>query len=261
MKNTIFIFLFLLTSFVTNAQKGRIIYTDFEPDMMQYVTLDNTWFIDINYDNISDLKITGYIDPNWHFFMPLVYMLNGFEYCVSNPDTYLDSDTLTWKTYDDWYANHTLTGTVPYDGNGYCSYGFRTLKGNDYYYGWMSLWVNLNNPNLQYMQHGRDIYIDKMAFCTIPNYPLRYGQLSFLIDVDGIEDPLIYPNPIKDVFTVADAGIETISVVNLLGQCIITKECNNGAATIDLSGQPAGIYIMRMRLSDGMEYSQRIIKE
>ena len=25
--------------------------------------------------------------------------------------------------------------------------------------------------------------------------------------------------------------------------------------------QPAGIYIMRVRLSDGMEYSQRIIKE
>ena len=262
MKNVALLFMLLISSLCVNAQNGCIIYTDFEPDTMQYVTLDNTWFVDINYDNVNDLKITGYIGF-MHFFMGEVFMLNGFECCVSDEDTYLDSDTITWITHDDWFANSSLTGTVPYDGNGYGSYGFRTLIDNNYYYGWMSLWVNLNNPDPNYMMQGRDIYIDKMAFCTIPNYPLRFGQYD-LDDVDEtyeMPNVNIHPNPTNGTVIISGDNIAKLEVLNTIGQTVIKTEGCNDNITIDMSSQPAGIYFFKTTDYEGRKCTKKVIKK
>ena len=261
MKNIALLFLLLISSLCVNAQNGSIIYTDFEPDTMQYVTLDNTWFVDINYDNINDLKITGSIGF-MHFFMGEVFMLNGFECCVSDEDTYLDSDTITWITHDDWFRNTSLTGTIPYDGNGYGSYGFRTLIDNNYYYGWMSLWVNLNNPDPNYMMHGRDIYIDKMAFCTIPNYPLRFGQESLDDNVSETDEMMltIHPNPTNSIITINGYKLKTIDVINISGQSVLQTTCDGDEVIINLSGQPSGIYFFNITDSEGKKCVRKVVK-
>lgn len=67
----------------------------------------------------------------------------------------------------------------------------------------------------------------------------------------------VYPNPAADGINVKSATtITKIQVMNLLGQDVYNKTNNTNEAFIDLSSQPAGVYIVRVNDS----YNVRIIK-
>ena len=262
MKKITFIALLFFATLGLTAQSGEILYTDFEPDTMQYVTFDNTWYVDINYDNASDFKLSGY--QAMHFFMPTIDMLNGFECCVVHEGTYLDSDTLVWVTHDDWYANGSSITTDPWDGNGYLLYGFRILIDNNYYYGWMYLWVNLRNPDINHMIHGRDIYIDKYAYCTIPNYPLRWGQtaLNESVEENTCNQVAIYPNPTDGVLNISfseNTDCQSVEIYAVDGRLLKSQISN--FETVNISSLNSGIYILKVNMADGREFTERIVKE
>ncbi len=74
-------------------------------------------------------------------------------------------------------------------------------------------------------------------------------------DIDGIDGDLkIYPNPASDMFVIEYlAGGQadlTLEIINMNSQIVLTRYFKNVTRideTLDVSGIPAGIYLLRIR--------------
>ncbi|UPT71875.1 MAG: T9SS type A sorting domain-containing protein [Flavobacterium sp. JAD_PAG50586_2] len=72
---------------------------------------------------------------------------------------------------------------------------------------------------------------------------------------------MVYPNPVKDILNISyDKGVTAISVYNLLGQQVITKNPDANEAGIDMSGLASGAYLVSIQ-SEGKIKTVKIIKE
>lgn len=70
-----------------------------------------------------------------------------------------------------------------------------------------------------------------------------------------------YPNPVKNVFSIAnDSLIEEISVTSILGQQIFAKKVNSLQTDIDTSLLSKGVYFVKIS-SEGLEKTIKILKE
>lgn len=70
-----------------------------------------------------------------------------------------------------------------------------------------------------------------------------------------------YPNPVNDILTVTNSNdIETLSVINMLGQTIISKQINSNNAQIDLSSLNNGVYFVKVSV-EGKNKTLKIIKQ
>jgi photosystem II stability/assembly factor-like uncharacterized protein len=75
------------------------------------------------------------------------------------------------------------------------------------------------------------------------------------INEAGVSLPKIYPNPARDIVNIElpVSGMRTVTIelYDMIGKVVLNKECKNGAAKsiekIDVSGLPAGLYILKVR--------------
>ena len=68
---------------------------------------------------------------------------------------------------------------------------------------------------------------------------------------------LIYPNPTSGILFINTDNIESISVVNLLGSIVLTK---NNSNNIDLSSLPKGSYVVSIKSNNNV-FVKQIIKK
>jgi hypothetical protein len=74
-------------------------------------------------------------------------------------------------------------------------------------------------------------------------------------------DLTVYPNPVKDILTLSLArNITNVTILNLLGQEVMTKEVNDNYFQIDLSHLSAGAYLLRIT-ANNQQKNIKIIKE
>lgn len=162
--------------FTNFIEEAPIIYTDFEPDTCQFITSnhDSDFVFDIDNDGSIDMVLSGY--THLGAVLIKITMSNGFQICRSNENTILNADTLTWFHSDD------LSNGFPLDSYRK-RYGFRKTGNEQYYYGWMEVyWDGVFVPD------GKNIYVDRIAFCTISDYPLHWGQTCLNnIEFEGSE--------------------------------------------------------------------------
>lgn len=71
-----------------------------------------------------------------------------------------------------------------------------------------------------------------------------------------------YPNPVKDVLNLSYVStISNVSVINLLGQEIISKKINANQSEVDLSALSAGTYLVKVTTEENLEKTIKIIKQ
>gem|GEM_PF-2017256 len=73
----------------------------------------------------------------------------------------------------------------------------------------------------------------------------------------------IFPNPTNDKFTIqTDNLIEayTLEILNTTGQVVLTKKISNSVEQVDLSGQAAGVYFVKLQLGNN-SVVRKIIKQ
>jgi hypothetical protein len=81
------------------------------------------------------------------------------------------------------------------------------------------------------------------------------------IDSNTLSGLQYYPNPVKNTVTFSNtSNIDTIAIVNITGQRVISKSIDNTTAQIDLTGLSEGIYFAKIT-SDGKTRTVKIIKE
>jgi hypothetical protein len=75
--------------------------------------------------------------------------------------------------------------------------------------------------------------------------------------ITGIEinDPFLefYPNPVTDILSVRyHAGIDEVTVANLIGQIVVSKKVNGKETSVDFSNLGSGIYLIRLHSRDNL---------
>ena len=228
-----------------SQEDGTIIYTDFEPDSVIYpVHID---YIDINYDNEWDVKFIREIYGGFG-------VLECNDYWGVRHLTYNFNDSLSsikkWSTYVELLTY----------GNDY-HIALLHKVGAECYYGWMKLYVEKHDTSW----HDPSVTITEMAYCTIPNYPLKFGQKSLTDDevaeIDGFNRQYeLYPNPADDrlVLKLADEHkCENVAIYSIDGRML--KSQDSDFENIDVSALTRGVYFVRIRLQEGSVFSEKIV--
>jgi hypothetical protein len=130
------------------------------------------------------------------------------------------------------------------------------------YYGWYHC----------YGMEGRDypggpylfkIYVDKIAFCTIPDYPLCYGETI----ITGVEEngsnafATIHPNPTTVFVTITGENLQQADVINLLGRQVLSVRGKGDELHIDMADLPAGVYFVTVTNEEGRRCVRKVVKK
>ena len=70
----------------------------------------------------------------------------------------------------------------------------------------------------------------------------------------------VYPNPAKGIVMVEAEGMTSVSIYNVLGQCMIKREVADNQTTVDLHNMSEGLYLLRVKTENGI-ISKRITIE
>ena len=248
MKKQLILITVLLVSLFTFAQEGEIIYTDFDPDLTltQGINSHDSIMLDIDFDGMDDLKFHLVF---YHFEYPCINALNGWSICHANDSTVLNSDTLLWWPYIDM---------GPYTGY----FGMKKVVGANCYYAWFYTYDG-QTKNAKGTKAGT-LFIDRMAYCTIPNYPLRAGQTSLTDDIEENEATAfatIHPNPTIGIVTITGLNLKQAEVFNVLGQSVAKVQGQGETLQIDIANLPTGVYFVNVTDEEGRKCVRKVVKE
>lgn len=254
MKKILFVVALTITMTAGYAQQGEIIYLDFEPDTCKYVTEIDSLEIDIDQDGQIDVRFSGYCQHG--ALLMTTHVSQGWEQCNPYPleNTLLNSDSLHWQSYwDDWFGSGTFMGRI----------GLRKVIGDQYCYGWMQVYCDTVPTHPYPGAVGRNTYVDRMAFCDIPNYPLVWGQTKIL----GFEETAqtsfatLHPNPTNSLVTITGENLRQAEVINTLGQRMLSVQGEGNELHIDMAAPPAGVYFVTITDEEGRKCVRKILKE
>lgn len=249
-KKTLWILLLLSAACRMEAQTPDegFLYTDFEPDLEidEGTNYTDTIEMDFNRDGSPDF-IAYY--RSYSFGARYFYL----EPTKSDWERSLvdDTDSLT----DPHIRWSSLTCILNSQGSDH--WGIRCRVGDDFYYGWMRLYcINELGSTGRYC-----IVLDKMLFCTIPNYPLVWGQTTAI--GDHIDTPFsIYPNPTDGVVRVKGKGFATVELFSMAGQRMAVKAMpDEDGLSIDIGGLPAGVYFVSITDTEGRKSVHKVVRE
>jgi hypothetical protein len=83
--------------------------------------------------------------------------------------------------------------------------------------------------------------------------PTGVGEISGGYNVN------VYPNPARNMVNISsDKLMKGVTLLNQLGQVILSQEFSDKMHQIDISSQPTGIYILRVKLVDGNVTTKRV---
>ena len=114
---------------------------------------------------------------------------------------------------------------------------------------------------LKVMVDGIDIGpVDSYTFTNVNRDHTIYASFSGM----GIEEAQnlgvnIYPNPAKDMVIVEGEGIESVTLYDMLGNCLHSLDYSTGKE-LNMSGLPLGTYVLKLTTQDGrIEYKKLVL--
>ena len=252
----------------TEQTKGSLIVKEYSPDEWKVIS-QSPCYVDMDDDGEWDFE---YYKDVSSFMMsyPRIFPRNSscfhgisdeyyLYYDNVYPDLYIpfNDSTLNWgEEGDEIYPEIVYLGEYHLDTMTFKA-GIRNGQEGEYYYGWMEAYavVTYNYDSVWF-------YLARTAYCTIPNYPLRWGQTSL---TDGIEETVafatVHPNPTTGLVTIIGKDLKQAEVLNTLGQHVATATGKGETMQVDLSGLPIGVYFVNVTDSEGRKCVRKVVKE
>ena len=196
---------------------------------------------------------------NYYLFQVLSDALYNFKVKKISIDDTIPLSDHTWQTSDWRIFMNTFSGN-------YRDYnvGIRQpIGGSNYCYAWIRL-------NFYYDQvvEKYKVSLYDMAYCTVPNYPLRVGQKSFddtsISDTSESKDYVLFPSPANDKITLKfnnhyyNTTDNEIKIYGIDGRLLKTQ--NSDFDNIDVSNLSSGVYIMKIYLGNEENYTEKFVK-
>ncbi|MBO4575267.1 MAG: T9SS type A sorting domain-containing protein, partial [Bacteroidales bacterium] len=72
---------------------------------------------------------------------------------------------------------------------------------------------------------------------------------------------VLYPNPTRGTIKMEAENIRNVSIYNNLGEIIFETETSGNTFEYDFRDKKSGLYIIKVRMNDGAEFTERIVKE
>lgn len=117
-----------------------------------------------------------------------------------------------------------LTGTIPASAAGTTKYLVFTFR-------------STNNAS-----------VPAQAFGAVDDIELKYDSPSLSRGEFNASNIAVYPNPVKDLLNINAADtIDSVTIFNLFGQNLYTKEINAAATTVDMAALATGTYIVNVQ--------------
>lgn len=96
---------------------------------------------------------------------------------------------------------------------------------------------------------------------TIYAYPILDIDDSGISEVELNKLSTVFPNPTKDVVTVASSvELQQIDIYNTLGQCIYSNKVNGNQVTINTSDFAQGNYVVKMQTKAGVATKKLVVE-
>ncbi len=189
--------------FTNFIEEEPIIFTDFEPDLcVSSLDYPNCFYdtikIDFDQNGITDFKM--YL--SWRSTGEItIDMLSSWElrFKLSDNDLIVPSE-------EGWHiANYPIQYLFMDTTHLEDMIGFRTIINGDYYFAWSKVYADIQHTSTHDKVWAN---VDSIAFCTIPNYPLRWGQTS--LDGIGVEGAEWYYEILNDDGTITYQHLECV---------------------------------------------------
>lgn len=276
MKKKLFLISALLITMAMFAQKGEIIYVDFEPDSTQTFhsqeDLDPPVFLDLDQDGVNEWLFES--RDSYHQTINLFFHWNRYtvpysdanvmalKYLTPYPFILQLGDTLSnlqWIRPDVPQYGRNIYSDQP--GAGYFPphyIGIRVEVEDGYCYGWLEVSVNISDD-----AQTINLVVYSMAYCTLSDYPLCAGQTSFDWSVEDNKEQLftmVHPNPTDNTITVTGEQLKAAILINSLGQQVATAFREGENLSIDISSLPAGIYLINITDEKGTRSVKKVVK-
>ena len=242
-----------LTFLNVKAQESKIIFNHFDPPMtIMWQSNSDTLKMDFDQDGVIDFGICWLSSPKpW---TPYFFSLGtNCEFAIHSV-----GDTSTIASITHWqHDNQYMSYDDEYE------WGIRMRHENQYYYGW-AYTSTFNEPYPGMPFNKIYIALHDIAFCTIPNYPLHFGQTS--ADWDLMQNEAnyfasIHPNPTTGQVTITGKDLKQAEVFNALGQHVATEQGEGERMTVDISALPAGIYFVNVTDANGKKCVRKVVKQ
>jgi hypothetical protein len=250
MKKILFLVALAITLTAGYAQQGEIIYTEFYPDSCKVVYYPDSMSFDVNYDGTLDFWFNGIVEIG--ALVPRIIVNDGWEFCIVTEAVLLTDDSLSWYGNGEWWQ---------WFNDYHMQYGFRRLEEGEYYYAWIDVSVDYYE---QPWNQAKVFCVSGMAYCSIPNYPLKWGQTS----LTGVEEnnesialATFYPNPTNGIVTITGENLRQAEVLNMLGQKMLNVQDKGNELHIDMATLPAGIYFVTVIDEKGKKCVRKVMKE
>ncbi|WP_081663271.1 Ig-like domain-containing protein [Flavobacterium subsaxonicum] len=97
--------------------------------------------------------------------------------------------------------------------------------------------------------------------CESPKFGIT-ANLVLSANSFNLKDVVVYPNPTSGVVTVSGSTQLTgISVINMLGQEVLTQKANDTSVQVNVSQLASGTYILKVTAANGATGSVRVVKQ
>ena len=111
------------------------------------------------------------------------------------------------------------------------------------------------------LNNGENIYaMDE--FNLNDGYPIFADEYDFIGETAQYNGISVYPNPASGIISVSfddNANCHSVEIFSLDGRLVKSQNANFNA--IDISSLAPGLYMLKVRMRDGREYNERIVKE
>ncbi len=246
------------------AQQGDFIHIIYPEEWI----IHNGWgetFYDVNNDSVSDIRIhtfSGYAGHLEGRFNTLgeceCCCYSKYDYSGTIYNNFYQDASLPLNDPDLCWGNTVLREERLEGDTSSYKPGLRIHVGEAYYYGWLRAYTKYDAENNVFY-----FKVTETCFCTIPNFPLKWGQ-TFLNDVDDNDMnafATLHPNPTSGLVTITGQDLKTAEVFNTLGQQVATAIGKGETMQINLSELPSDIYFVRITDEEGRKCIRKVVKE
>lgn len=272
MKKIYLLFLFSFFAVLSKAQEG-ILFTDYEPDLclsaLQFINPQDTLKIDLDQDGTIDFEI-------WFQFVSsgdprVIIMHSSWEYRIQKENDSIISSVLfegDWQAPRQWWLDFPQSSTPTPINEVESVIGFRKTINNQNYYAWAKVYA-IRDDHYSYdpAHQGQFlkmwVYVDKHAYCTIPDFALGWGQTDFDWDVEENQNMVvatIHPNPSSGMVIITGEDLKEAVVFNSIGQKVATAKGEGGQLSIDLTKTTSGIYFVSITAKNGKKGMKKVVK-
>lgn len=80
------------------------------------------------------------------------------------------------------------------------------------------------------------------------------------VDENAISEISVYPNPTSSVINIAAEGMQNITIIDMTGRVVMSKDVNSNFETIDAEGFAKANYMVRIATADGVVVKNVIVE-